>query len=80
LIKDQVFGIQILGKGVIIGNRVLLPKLAQREKWQSTSKAEPGLALRDFLATMAGQKIEISRNFFSLVEFFPIDPLLEIWT
>ncbi len=38
LTKDQVFGIQILGKGVIIGDRVLLPNLAQREKWRSTSK------------------------------------------
>jgi hypothetical protein len=46
--KDQVFVIRYLGKRVIIGNMVLLPKSAQREKWQSTSKAEPGLALRDF--------------------------------
>jgi hypothetical protein len=29
--KDQVFGIRFLGKGVIIGDRVLLPKLEQRK-------------------------------------------------
>jgi hypothetical protein len=63
LTKDQVFGVQFLVKGVIIGNQVLLPKLAQREKWQSKSKAEPGLALREFLAATAGQKIVISHNF-----------------
>jgi hypothetical protein len=64
LTKDQVFVVQFLGKGVIIGDRVLLPKSAQKEKWQSTSEAEPGHALREFLATTAGQKIVISHNFF----------------
>jgi hypothetical protein len=60
----MVFSIRFLGKGVIIGNRVVLPKMAQREKWQNTSKAEPGLALRELLATTAGQKIVISWIFF----------------
>jgi hypothetical protein len=64
LTKDQVFSIQFLGKGVIIVDMVLLPKLAQREKWRRTSKADSGLALRELLATTAGQKIVISRNFF----------------
>jgi hypothetical protein len=64
LTKDKVFGIRILGKGVIIGNRVLLPKLAQREKWRSTSEVEPGLALSYFLATTAGQKMRFPAFFF----------------
>jgi hypothetical protein len=76
LTRDQIFGIQYLDKGVIIGKGVLLPKLAQREKWQRISKAEPGLALREIFATTAGQKNVISHNFFSLVEFFTMDPLL----
>jgi hypothetical protein len=63
--KDQVFGVQFLGNNVIIDDMVLLSKSAQREKWQRTSEANSGLALRDFLATTAGQKIAISRNFFS---------------
>jgi hypothetical protein len=43
----------------------LVAKIGTREKWQSTSKAELGLALREFTATTAGQKIVTSRNFFS---------------
>jgi hypothetical protein len=36
---------------------VVLPKLALREKWQRTSHADSGLALREFLATMAEKKM-----------------------
>jgi hypothetical protein len=66
LTKDQVLGVQFLGKGVIIGDRALLPKSAKRETWRSTSEAEPGLALREFLTKTAGQNFLISRNFFFL--------------
>jgi hypothetical protein len=73
LTKDQEIGIRILGKGVIIGNRVLLPISAQREKnSQAHPKlAEPGLALREFLATTAGQKLRFCAIYFGKTGLSP---------
>ncbi len=54
-----VFGFWILSKGDIIGNRVLWPKLALESERAPFSKE----VFWEFLATMAGPKIEISRHF-----------------
>jgi hypothetical protein len=70
LTKNQVFGIQILGKGVIIGEG----SCCQNWHKERNGKAPPKWVLRKFLAMMAGQKLRFPANFYFLGGVFSNGP------